>query len=78
MRRSAIPCAPRESGCVMDDEIIRPRLAALLVHFAEIGDGRERWRVAYPLEEVLLLVTCATICSCHDFKDIVEWGENHL
>jgi predicted transposase YbfD/YdcC len=24
------------------------------------------------------LVTCATIASCDDFEDIVEWGEHHL
>jgi hypothetical protein len=32
----------------------------------------------YPLAEVLLLVTCATIASCDDFDDIVAWGENHI
>ena len=32
----------------------------------------------YPLAEVLLLVTCATIASCDDFDDIVAWGENNL
>ena len=32
----------------------------------------------YPLEEVLLLVVCATIASCDDFDDIVAWGEHHL
>ena len=62
----------------MDDEFIRPRLAALLEHFSELGDGRDRWRIAYPLEEVLLLVTCATICTCDDFEDIVTWGETHI
>lgn len=62
----------------MDEEIIRPRLALLLQHFAEIGDDRERWRVAYPIEEVLFLITCATICSCDDFEDIVDWGETHI
>src|SRR5277367_1919253 len=30
------------------------------------------------LEEVLLLVTCATIASCDDFDDIAAWGEYHL
>jgi hypothetical protein len=59
----------------MEEALIRPRLALLLEHFAELGDGRARWRVAYPLDEVLQLVTCATICSCDDFEDIVEWGE---
>ena len=42
----------------LEDEIVRPRLAALLGHFAQVGDERDRWRVAYPLEEVLLLITC--------------------
>jgi hypothetical protein len=32
----------------------------------------------YPIKEVLLLVTCATIASCDDFDDIVAWGEHHL
>jgi predicted transposase YbfD/YdcC len=54
------------------------RLALLLQHFAQISDDRENWRVAYPLKEVLLLVTCATIASCDDFEDIVSWGEHHL
>jgi len=27
---------------------------------------------------VILLITCATICTCDDFKYIVEWGETHL
>src|SRR5215471_11672929 len=54
------------------------RLAVLLEHFAELNDEREAWRVAYPLKEVLLLVTCATIAACDDFDDIVAWGEHHL
>jgi len=62
----------------LEDSLVRPRLAALLDHFAEIGDERDRWRVAYPLDEVLFLITCATICGCDDFEDIVEWGETHL
>src|SRR5215510_6083918 len=54
------------------------RLAVLLKHFAELNDERESWRVAYPLKEVLLLVTCATIATCDDFDEIVLWGERHL
>ena len=54
------------------------RLAVLLKHFAELNDERESWRVAYPLKEVLLLVTCATIATCDDFDEIVLWGEHHL
>ena len=54
------------------------RLAVLLKHFAELNDERESWRVAYPLKEALLLVTCATIATCDDFDEIVLWGEHHL
>ena len=61
-----------------DDESPRARLALLLKHFSEIDDDREPARVMYPLHEVLFLVTCATIASCDDFDDIVEWGEHHL
>lgn len=56
----------------------KARVALLLAHFSELCDDREPQRVMYPLDEVLLLVTCATICSCDDFDDIVLWGEHHL
>lgn len=62
----------------LDEDPPRARLALLLRHFSELDDDREAWRVAYPIREVLLLVTCATIASCDDFEDIVEWGEQHL
>jgi predicted transposase YbfD/YdcC len=32
----------------------------------------------YRLDEVLLLVTCATISSCDDFDEIAAWGQHHL
>jgi predicted transposase YbfD/YdcC len=62
----------------LDEESPRARLALLLEHFSALDDDREAWRVVYPIEEVLLVVTCATIASCDDFEDIVEWGEHHL
>jgi predicted transposase YbfD/YdcC len=63
---------------IFDEEMPRARLAILLKHFSQIDDDREPWRVVYPLAEVLLLLTCATIASCDDFEDIVAWGEQHL
>ncbi len=63
---------------ILDEETPRARLALLLEHFSKLGDDREPWRVMYPLKEVLLLVTCATIASCDDFDDIVAWGKHHL
>jgi predicted transposase YbfD/YdcC len=60
------------------DEVPRDRLALLLKHFSELSDERESWRVMYPLNEIMLLLTCATICSCDDFDEIVAWGKSHL
>ena len=63
---------------IFDGEVPRARLALLLRHFSELKDNREPWRIVYPLQEVLLLVTCATIASCDDFDDIAAWGKHHL
>ncbi len=63
---------------VADEETPRPRLAVLLEHFSRLDDEREPWRITYPLSEMLLLLTCATIASCDDFDEIVAWGEHHL
>jgi predicted transposase YbfD/YdcC len=60
------------------EEVPRDRVALLLKHFSALPDERERWRVVFPLREVLLLVVCGTICACDDFDDIVAWGEAHL
>ena len=63
----------------MDDwSLPKPRLAALLDHFAAIEEVREPWRVMYPLREVLFLVVCATVANCDDYEDIVDWGEANL
>src|SRR3979409_2414931 len=63
---------------IFDGEGPRARLALLSRKFSELNDPREPWRIVYPLQEVLLLVTCATIASCDDFDDIVAWGKHHL
>jgi predicted transposase YbfD/YdcC len=63
---------------ILDEEVPQARLGLLLKHFSQLDDAREPWRVVYPLGEVLLLVTCATIASCDDFDDIIAWGKHHL
>ena len=62
----------------LDDVSPKARLAVLLTEFSRLGDDREQWRVMYPLSEVLLLLTCATITSCDDFDDIAAWGKHHI
>jgi predicted transposase YbfD/YdcC len=63
---------------LIDEALPRARLALLLEHFSRLDDERESWRVMYPLSEVLLLLTCATIASCDDFDEIAAWGRHHL
>jgi predicted transposase YbfD/YdcC len=62
----------------LDDEVVRDRVAVLLKEFSHLDDDREPWRIVYPLAEVLLLLTCATIAACDDFDDIEAWGKHHL
>jgi len=63
---------------LVDEAMPRARLGLLLEHFSRLDDEREPWRVMYPLSEVLLLLTCATIASCDDFDEIALWGKHHL
>jgi hypothetical protein len=76
-----IPCALIRSGRAHGNDPRRGAakvLAVLLKHFSQIEDGRQSWRVAFPLAEMLLLLTCATIAACDDFDEIVAWGSHHL
>ena len=56
----------------------QPRSASLLEHFSALSDPRKRWRVLYPLPEILLLVLCATLSGIEDFVEIRLWGGQRL
>lgn len=66
------------SDLLADEDVPRSRLALLLTEFSKLSDERDPQRVMYPLSEVLMLLTCATIASCDDFEDISAWGNAHL
>src|SRR5712691_371349 len=51
---------------------------SVLKHFSALSDPRQRWRVLYPLPEILLLVLCATLSGMEDFVEIKLWGEQRL
>ncbi|MDP4025024.1 ISAs1 family transposase [Methylobacterium sp. NEAU 140] len=55
-----------------------PSSLSILDHFSTLTDPRQRWRVIYPLPEILLLVLCATLCGMDDFVEIRLWGERRL
>lgn len=56
----------------------RPSSISVLDHFSALSDPRQRWRVVYPLPEILLLVLCATLSGMEDFVEIRLWGEQRL
>lgn len=51
---------------------------SLLVHFAQLSDPRQSAKVMYPLEEIVLLMVCATIAGADDLVEVGEWGRHHL
>ena len=57
---------------------IAARSPNLLDHFSALKDPRQRWRVVYPLPEILLLVLCATLPGMEDFTEVRLWGDERL
>jgi predicted transposase YbfD/YdcC len=55
-----------------------PQSGAILDHFSALTDPRQRWRVLYPLPEIMLLVLCATVSGMEDFVEIRLWGKERL
>lgn len=54
------------------------RSLSILDHFSALSDPRQRWRVVYPLPEILLVVLCATLCGMDDFVETKLWGDQRL
>jgi len=49
-----------------------------LSYFRDLPDSRQQIKVAYPLQEVLLLCLVAMICDCNHFTEIARFGEKRL
>ena len=50
----------------------------ILDHFSSLEDPRQKWKVIYPLQEILLVVLCGVMAGADDFVDIAKWGEEKL
>ncbi|APY14055.1 ISAs1 family transposase [Brucella sp. 10RB9214] len=55
-----------------------PCSLTLLDHFSALSAPRQRWKVACPLEEILLVVLCATISGMEGFVETKLWVEHRL
>ncbi len=49
-----------------------------LSHFGDLPDYRQRGKVAYPLDEVLLLMLAATLAGAERVADIARFGRAKL
>lgn len=52
--------------------------AAFLDHFKGLSDHRQAGKVAYPLDEILLLSLLAVLAGAEGFTDIARFGEKKL
>lgn len=51
---------------------------SLLDHFSSLQDPRQSWKVLYPLNEILLVVLCATMAGADDFVEMEHWANNKI
>lgn len=51
---------------------------SLLDHFSLLSDPRQAGKVLYPLQEILLLVLCATMAGAEDFVEVERFGRRKL
>jgi predicted transposase YbfD/YdcC len=63
----------RADGCAGIDETI-----VFLSYFKDLSDPRQRGKVTYPLEEILLLCLLAVLAGAETFVDIALFGEMKL
>ncbi|MGB1253834.1 MAG: ISAs1 family transposase [Candidatus Promineifilaceae bacterium] len=47
----------------------------LAEHFSEVTDPRLAHLVEHKLEDIIVLVVCATICGADGWEEIAEWGK---
>lgn len=52
--------------------------AAFLSHFKELEDPRQRGKISYPLDEVLLLALLAVLAGAETFVDVARFGTKKL
>jgi hypothetical protein len=51
---------------------------SLVDHFSTLRDPGQRWRILYPLPEILLLGLCVPPSGIEDFVEIRLWGNRRI
>ena len=52
-----------------------PQFIAILDYFEDMPDPRQKGKVLYPLNEIILTSLCAIICGAESYVEIEEFGE---
>src|ERR1700676_4126146 len=64
-------------GAARDNQAVF-EVVGLLNHFNDLPDPRQRGKVTYPLDEVLLLALLAVLAGAESFVEIARFGEKKL
>lgn len=51
---------------------------SILDHFSSLKDPRQSWKVLYPLNEILLVILCATLSGADDFVEMEHWAKTKI
>src|SRR5712672_3584555 len=54
------------------------QVVEFLEHFEALDDPRQRGKVLYPLDEILLLVLLGVLASCESWVEIARFGDKKL
>lgn len=54
------------------------QVVEFLEHFEDLDDPRQRGKVLYPLDEILLLVLLGVMASCESWVEIAKFGDKKL
>lgn len=57
---------------------IENSLGSLLDHLKDVPEPRQRSKIEYPLDEILLLTISAVVSGCSEWQEIVDFGEDKL
>ena len=49
-----------------------------LEYFSKVEDYRVPGMILYPMDEILFLILCGSICSFDDFDEIAMWGKSNI
>src|SRR6202790_4351921 len=64
-------------GAARDNQAVF-EVVGLLNYFSDLPDPRQRGKITYPLEEVLLLALLAVLAGAESFVEIARFGEKKL